>query len=72
LRDIACNYGVQPRLWEPADTVELIEDPVHLAFDARYLPPPRIDTLQLLMRFTETLARGRANAPPETDNGRPR
>ncbi len=72
LRDIACNYGVQPRLWEPADTVELIEDPVRLAFDARYPPPPSIETLQLLMRFTETLARGRVNAPPETDNGRPR
>jgi hypothetical protein len=64
MREIACNYGLQPGLWQPADTVELIEDPVRLAFDARYPPPAGIETLQLLMRFTETLARGRANASP--------
>jgi hypothetical protein len=67
MREIACNYGLQPGLWRPADTVELIEDPVTLAFDARYPPPAGIETLQLLMRFTETLARGRATAPSHGD-----
>jgi hypothetical protein len=66
MREIACNYGLQPGLWQPADTVELIEDPVRLAFVARYPPPAGIETLQLLMRFTETLARGRADASPHT------
>jgi hypothetical protein len=47
--------------------VELIEDPVRLAFDARHPPPAGIETLQLLMRFTETLARGRADASLHTD-----
>jgi hypothetical protein len=56
LRDIACNYGLQPALWQPADAVELIEDPVVLAFETRYPAPPSIGTLQLLMRFSERLA----------------
>ncbi len=47
--------------------MELIEDPVRLAFDARYPPPAGIETLQLLMRFAEALARGRANALLHTD-----
>ena len=67
MREIVCNYGLQPDLWQPADSVELIEDPVRLVFEARYSPPAGIEPLQLLMRFTETLARARAGAPPSID-----
>jgi hypothetical protein len=55
LREIACNYGVQPTLWQAPDTIELIEDPVRLAFEPQYPPPSSVGTLQLLMRFCESL-----------------
>lgn len=63
LREIACNYGLQPSLWRPANAVELVDDPVSLAVESRYPPPsPGIGTLQLLMRFTEALARRHGDA----------
>lgn len=55
LREIACNYGVQPTLWQAPDTIELVEDPVRLDFEPRYPPPSSVGTLQLLMRFCESL-----------------
>ena len=63
LREIACNYGLQPGLWQPVDQVELIDDPVGLDAMARYPPPPAAGVLPLLMRFAETLAR-RDDRPP--------
>ena len=56
LREIACNYGLQPSLWRPADAIDLVEDPVRLAFEPKYPPPQGVGTLQLLMRFCESLA----------------
>jgi hypothetical protein len=57
LREIACNYGLQPSLWQPPEKVELVEDPVRLEVESRYPPSPGIERFQLLMRFAETLAR---------------
>ncbi|HKW79831.1 MAG TPA: glycosyltransferase family 2 protein [Casimicrobiaceae bacterium] len=64
LREIACNYGLQPSLWQPVDQVELIDDPVALEGGSRYPPPPATGVLPLLMRFAETLARRHSRVPP--------
>ena len=55
LREIACNYGLPRTSWEPVDFIELIDDPVRLNFGLRYPPETAIDTLRLLIRFTEAL-----------------
>jgi hypothetical protein len=57
LREIACNYGLPRSKWRPAAAVELIDDPVQLNFGLRYHTETPIDTLRLLMRFTESLLR---------------
>ena len=36
LREIACNYGLPRDQWQPADAVDLVEDPVALASKAIY------------------------------------
>jgi hypothetical protein len=55
LREIASNYGLPPKLWQPAAAVELIEDPVPLGAEQRYRVDAVCDPLRLLMRFTEAL-----------------
>ena len=60
LREIACNYGLPRDVWQPADAVELIDDPVRLRVELRYRTKTQSDALPLLMRFTETLLRDRA------------
>jgi hypothetical protein len=69
LREIACNYGLPAKMWQPPTTIEFVEDPVPLAFEQRYRSDVPPDTRSLLMRFTETLiasAQQRANvAPPD-------
>ena len=63
LREIACNYGLQPGLWQTVDQVELVDDPVALEIESRYPPPPATGVLPLLMRFAETLARRSDRTP---------
>jgi hypothetical protein len=55
LREIALNYGLPRGKWRSIDNVELIDDPVELHAFRRYATEIQSDTLQLLMRFTETL-----------------
>jgi hypothetical protein len=55
LREIACNYGLPPKMWQPVSSVELVEDPVPLNFEQRYRVDAVPGALQLLLRFTETL-----------------
>jgi hypothetical protein len=55
LREIACNYGLPPKMWRPPSEIELIEDPVPLAFEQRYAADAAPGALQLLLRFTEAL-----------------
>ena len=55
LREIACNYGLPARMWQPPTTIEFVEDPVALDFEQRYRSDVLPDTRSLLMRFTETL-----------------
>ena len=55
LREIACNYGLPSRMWRPPSEIELVEDPVPLAFEQRYAAESAPGALQLLLRFTEAL-----------------
>jgi len=55
LREIACNYGLPTKLWQPASAIELVEDPVALSCDQRYRVDVATGPLPLLMRFAETL-----------------
>jgi hypothetical protein len=55
LREIACNYGLPPRMWRSPSEIELVEDPVSLAFEQRYAAEAAPGALQLLLRFTEAL-----------------
>jgi hypothetical protein len=55
LREIACNYGLPPKMWQPVSAIELVEDPVPLDFEQRYRVDAVPGPLQLLLRFTETL-----------------
>ena len=57
LAGIAFNYGLPRSDWGAADASELVEDPIPLPFELRYRPDTRVDTLRLLMRFTEMLFR---------------
>jgi glycosyl transferase family 2 len=64
LREIACNYGAQPKDRRPLAEIELIEDPVELFVDQRYGGDAITDPLRLLAHFTEALiAAGAAPAP---------
>ena len=64
LREIACNYSLRWAKWRPVEEIELIEDPVPLAFDLRYPSSAAPDTLRRLMRFAEALiARGHEPSP---------
>jgi hypothetical protein len=55
LREIACNYGLLREIWLPSTEIELIEDPVPLNVELRYLSEARVDALRLLMQYTESL-----------------
>lgn len=55
LREIACNYGLPTKLWQPAAAIELVEDPVALSSEQRYRIDAPAGALPLLMRFTEAL-----------------
>ena len=55
LREIACNYGLPRNNWQSAANIELVEDPVALRVELRYATQASVDSLRLLMRFTETL-----------------
>lgn len=55
LRDIACNYTLPRAQWQPAATIERVEDPVPLQVELRYPSSVRSDPLRRLMRFTEAL-----------------
>lgn len=55
LREIACNYGLPEKMWQPAVATKLVEDPVPLDFEQRYRIEAAPGTLPLLMRFTEAL-----------------
>ena len=57
VRLIAFNYGLARDAWRPFDGADLVEDPVAIAFDLRYPRAAPVDTLRLLMRFTERLLR---------------
>jgi hypothetical protein len=57
LAGIAFNYGLPRSDWRAPDASELVEDPIALPFELRYKPDARVDTLRLLMRFTEMLFR---------------
>jgi Glycosyl transferase family 2 len=57
LRAIACNYGLPRDNWQAVADIELVDDPVPLDAELRYGAETRGDTLQRLMRFTETLVR---------------
>jgi hypothetical protein len=59
LRQVAFNYGLPRDQWRPADSDELIEDPLQLDVVLRYSGENvRFDTLRLLMRFTEQILAG--------------
>ena len=64
LREIACNYTLRWAKWRPVEEIELVEDPVPLAFDLRYQASPVPDTLHRLMRFTEALLEHRNPRSP--------
>jgi glycosyl transferase family 2 len=55
LKQIASNYSLPRSRWQPADAIELVEDPVALEVESRYCTDGSLDMLRLLMRFTETL-----------------
>jgi len=55
LREIACNYGLPTKMWQPAAAIELFEDPVALSCEQRYRIDAAPGALSLLMRFTEAL-----------------
>ena len=57
LREIACNYGLPRNIWQPVAAIELVDDPVRLPFELRHKTETPVDTLSMLMRFTETLLR---------------
>jgi hypothetical protein len=55
LRQIASNYGVPLKKWQPVADIELVEDPVPFTAERRYPSDAVCDPLRLLMRFTEML-----------------
>lgn len=55
LREIASNYGLPMKEWQPSGEIALIEDPVHLAAEQRYSGAGACDPLRALLRFTEIL-----------------
>ncbi len=55
LREIAGNYGLPTKRWQPASATELVEDPVALALDQRYRADGVPGPLSLLMGFAEAL-----------------
>jgi hypothetical protein len=60
LLEIACNYGLARDDWLPVPAIELIDDPVSIAFELRYRGAKAPDTLRRLMLFAEALvARGK-------------
>jgi len=63
LKDIASNYGLPRDAWLPADTVELVEDPMRISVKLRYPPEDAPDTLRLLIRFVESFLADRKHAP---------
>ncbi len=63
LREIARNYTLPRARWRPADEIELVEDPVPMAVELRYLASAAPDTLRRVMRFAEALIE-RLNALP--------
>jgi hypothetical protein len=66
LREIACNYGLPREIWQPADAIELIADPIAGITECRYRVDASPDTLQLLMRFSERLATSTPRAYDES------
>jgi len=59
LLEIACNYGLPRDMWQPADSIELVVDPLPLKVSLRYQAEAGVNTLRLLMRFVEKVL----NAP---------
>jgi len=57
VRQIAHNYGLPRDAWRVVNTDDLVDDPVPMAFELRYEQAAPMDTLRLLMRFTEQLLR---------------
>jgi hypothetical protein len=65
LREIAGTYGAKTKSRRPLAEVELIEDPVALTVQQRYLSEAISDPLLLLAHFTEALINGgQESAPP--------
>jgi len=64
VRETARNYTLPRARWRPADEIELVEDPVPLAFELRYLASAAPDTLRRVMRFAEALVERRNARTP--------
>jgi hypothetical protein len=64
MREIALNYTLPPARWLPGDEIELVEDPVPIAVEQRYLAAAASDTLRRVMRYTESVIE-RRNARPQ-------
>jgi hypothetical protein len=72
LRQIASNYGLPPKQWQPTAAIELTEDPVPLTAEQRYRVDAVTDPLRLLMRFTEALVAAEQAPTPSTTSWRRR
>jgi hypothetical protein len=57
LQRIASNYGLPREAWQPIEAIQFVEDPVVLNGELRYSRDANVDTLHLLMAFTEDLLR---------------
>ncbi len=68
LREIACNYGLPMKLWQPPAATELVEDPVALSLEQRYRVAVAPGPLSLLMRFTEALIAAQPQRSGPTPN----
>ena len=53
VRDIACNYGLPFKKWQPHAETELVEDPVRLVFEQRYRKEAVPTSLETLLRYAE-------------------
>ena len=56
--EIACNYGLPRKKWQPIAATELVEDPVQLAVGQRYATEALTSSLADLLRFAEEAIRG--------------
>jgi hypothetical protein len=64
VREIARNYTLPPARWLPADRIALVEDPVPIVVEQRYLAAAAPDTLRRVMRYAESVIERRNARPP--------